>query len=169
MTILSARNHFKTGLMAIVEGRHEDAVREFRAAVEIERERHVRHPQLRYLSYYGLSLALADRPTAEAIRACETALRREPEQPEYYVNLARVLARAGRTTRALETIERGLAVDPSHRGLLAERGRLDRRRRPPIVVLDRSHPVNRWLGKLRARCSPALRQAPESTELFVGD
>jgi len=171
MTILSARNHFKSGLMAIVEGRHEDAVRELRAAVEVERDRHVRHPQLRYLSYYGLSLALANRAGAEAIRACETAVRREPEQPEYYVNLARVLARAGRATRALETLERGLRVAPRHRGLLAERSRLDRRRRPPLPMLDRAHPLNRVFGRLRARwvlSAPAApRPEPELTDLEI--
>src|SRR5262245_51468779 len=77
MPILSAENHFRQGLAALVDGDPNVAAEHFRTAIQIERQRHVRRPQMRYLSYFGLSLALAHGPTQESILACETAARRD--------------------------------------------------------------------------------------------
>src|SRR5262249_56470453 len=66
MPILSAENQFRQGLVALVDEDPKTAAERFRAAIQIERQRHVRRPQMRYLSYYGLSLALAHGPTQEA-------------------------------------------------------------------------------------------------------
>lgn len=150
MPILTAENHFRKGLVALVEGRPNEAAAQFHLAMKIEMERGVGRPQMRYLSYYGAALAEWKGATADAIQACETAARRDFFNPDLQLNLARVYRRAGKRTRALATIERGLQLAPRHRALRDELSNLDRRRRPPLPWLSRSHPANRMLGRARA-------------------
>jgi tetratricopeptide (TPR) repeat protein len=149
MSLLSAENCFKKGLLALVDENYEDAAALFRQAIDVQRERKVHRPEWRYLSYYGLSLAKSHRPTPEAVRACETAVRAETYNPELYLNLGRVYVMAGKVTRGLEVFERGLKVAPKHVALRKEMTRLDRRSRPPIPLLKRSNPLNRWMGMAR--------------------
>jgi tetratricopeptide (TPR) repeat protein len=150
MPILSAENQFRQGLVALVDGDPNTAAERFHSAIQIERQRHARRPQMRYLSYYGLSLALAHGPTQESILACETAARRDFFNPDLLLNLGKVYALAGLTTRALSTFERGLALAPSSPSLRAELGKLDRRQPLPIGWLARSNPANRALGRMRS-------------------
>jgi tetratricopeptide (TPR) repeat protein len=150
MPILSAENQFRQGLAALVDGDPKTASERFHSSIQIERQRHARRPQMRYLSYYGLSLALAHGPTQESILACETAARRDFYSSDLLLNLGKVYALAGLTTRALSTFERGLAIAPSNVSIKAELAKLDRRQAAPIRWLKRSHPANRALGKMRA-------------------
>jgi tetratricopeptide (TPR) repeat protein len=123
----------------------------FEAAMVIERERSVSRPQMRYLSYYGLSLAQAKRANREAIKACETAARVDFFSPDLLLNLGKVYLLAGKTTKALETFDRGCKIAPNYKALRVEMAKADRRSAPPLRFLSRSHPLNRWLGKLRAQ------------------
>lgn len=150
MTILAAENSFRRGLMSLVDGRFDKAVTSFKAAMEIEKRHAVPRPQWRYLSYYGLSLARSQRPTREAMGACERAARSDPWDPDLQLNLGRVFALAGKRTRALAAFERGLQIAPRHRALKAELRALDRRSTPPLSFLKRDHPLNKMLGKMRA-------------------
>jgi tetratricopeptide (TPR) repeat protein len=151
MPILSAEIQFKKGLAAFVDEQFAEAAAAFRQAIEIDRQRNVRSPEARYLSYYGLSLAKQFGPGPESIQACETAAAREPHNPNLALNLGRVYAMVGRTTRALECFEGGLRMAPSHRSLRRELTQTDRRARPVLPGLGRNHVVNRWLGGLRSR------------------
>jgi len=151
MPILAAENCFKKGLVALAEGRPAEAAAMFEAAMVIERERSVSRPQMRYLSYYGLSLAQAKRANREAIKACETAARVDFFSPDLLLNLGKVYLLAGKTTKALETFDRGCKIAPNYKALRLEMEKADRRSPPPLRFLDRSHPLNRLLGKLRAQ------------------
>ena len=150
MTILSAENSFRRGLVALVDGDPADAAEHFQAAILIEVQNGVRRPQMRYLSYYGLSRALAFGATPQSIQACETAARRDFFNPDLLLNLGRVYLLAGKKTKALAALERGLELAPTHRGLRAEFTKIDRRSPPPLGIVSRSHPLNKWLGRLRA-------------------
>ena len=68
MPILAAERSFDDGLMALAEGRHGEAIAAFRQAIDIERQRDLRRPSARYLSFYGLSLARAGRARAKRSR-----------------------------------------------------------------------------------------------------
>lgn len=155
MTILSAESSFKRGLAALGQRQPDDAAKFFRSAIELERQRRVSRPDMRYLSYYGLSLAQGGKATRQAIRACETAVARDGYDPDLVLNLAKVYVLAGKTTRALETLERGLRMAQHHPGLKAMLSRLDRRSRPVVSFLDRSHPINRVLGRTFSRGRPS--------------
>ena len=150
MPILSAENNFRKGLVALVDGDPATAATHFQSAIQIERQHGVTRPQMRYLSYYGLSIAQSRGVSPEAIQACETAARRDFFNPDLYLNLGRVYALAGKTTKALHAFEQGLILAPSHKALRAEMKRLDRRSAPPLTIVARNHPMNRFLGRLRA-------------------
>lgn len=150
MPILSAENSFRKGLVAMVEGDPAAAACHFQAAILIERQHGVTRPQMRYLSYYGLALAQSRGATPEAIQACETAARRDFFSPDLLLNLGRVYLLAGKTTKALATLERGVTIAPNHKTMRAEFDKIDRRTDPPLSIVPRNHPINKFLGKLRA-------------------
>ena len=149
MNIVSAENFFRRGLASLVDGDALVAADCFQSAILTEVQHGVKRPQMRYLSYYGLSRAQAFGATAQTIQACETAARRDFFNPELLLNLGRVYVLAGKTTKALAAFERGLALSPDHKALLAERAKIDRRAAPPLGLVSRSHPLNKLLGRIR--------------------
>jgi tetratricopeptide (TPR) repeat protein len=150
MNILTAENHFRRGLAALVDGDSTVASDFFQSAILTEVQRGVKRPQMRYLSYYGLSRAQAFGATPQSIQACETAARRDFFNPDLLLNLGRVYLLAGKKSKAFAAFERGLTLAPSHKALLAELSKIDRRSPPPLGIVSRSHPFNKWLGKLRS-------------------
>jgi tetratricopeptide (TPR) repeat protein len=104
---------------------------------------------MRYLSYYGLALAQSRGATPEAIQACEAASRRDFYSPELLLNQGRVYLLAGKTTKALATLERGITIAPNHKAMRAEIEKVDRRQIRPLSFVPRQHPLNKLFGKLR--------------------
>jgi Tfp pilus assembly protein PilF len=167
MPILSAENAFRKGLGAMAEKHPEKASVYFRQALDLERERSKSRLDMRYLSYYGLSLAQAGLSTQIALQACKTAVFKQTGDPLLFLNLGRVYILTGKTVRAMAAFERGLKTAPESKILRAELAKLDRRRRPALPFLDRGNPVNRWLGRRRrpaevcpASAMQALRVPP---------
>jgi len=64
---------------------------------------------------------------------------------ETYLSLGRVYMLSSKTSRALEALEQGHRHYPDDPALKREMARLERRARPPIPGLGRSHAVNRGL------------------------
>ena len=128
MSSLSAENYFKKGLSALVEHSFVDASESFRRALELDRERNKRQPDMRYLSYYGYSLAKG--PFTDQIKKGDVL--------------------AGKRSLAAEAFERALRLAPEDKTIRAELARVDRRGKPVIPGLSRDHGLNIWLGKLRA-------------------
>jgi hypothetical protein len=114
-----------------------------------ERKQGVARPSMRFLSYHGLSRALAEGVSREAIEACERAARRDDFDPDLMANLAWIYLLANRRTSALATLERGLRLETDNRRLRALHRRVERRARPVLPRFDRSHFLNRSLGRLR--------------------
>jgi tetratricopeptide (TPR) repeat protein len=102
-----------------------------------------------YLSYYGLSRALAEGVSREAIEACERAAERDDFNADLLANLGWVYLLANRRTSALACIEKGLRLDRDSPRLKALLQRAERRSAPVIPRLARSHLMNRSLGRLR--------------------
>ena len=122
----------------------------FEAAIEIERRRSQARPQPRYLSFYGLCLALERGEVREALRYCREAVTLEGYNPDIRCNLGQVLLRAGRRKEAYRSFVRGLKSDSNHRASVVAIKTMGIRRRPVLTFLHRSNPINRLLGKLRA-------------------
>lgn len=111
-------------------------------------------PSPLHLSYLGHALARRGR-IAEGIRLCRMAVDRRDPHPESYLNLTRTLLLAGRRGAAWWSLARGLSIDPAHPELLAQRQAMGERRPRVISFLPRHSLVNRLLGYLRYRLSPA--------------
>ena len=152
---MTAEQHFRRG-RALLERRPREAVVHLREAVEQEKRGGVLRPQMRYLSYYGLSQAMAKggRPTRESVQSCEAAAAQDPHDPDLLLNLARVYLLATKKTRGLAMCEKGLRFFPDHRGFRSLLDEVDRRASPVVPLLGRDHPLNRSLGRLRATLFP---------------
>jgi tetratricopeptide (TPR) repeat protein len=144
----SAEDAFTRGLDALTHGRGREALALFEAAIEIEKRSGIAQPQARYLSFYGLCLAVEKRQLSEGIRFCKQALQQEFFNPDLCCNLGRLLSRAGRRKDAYEVLVKGYSLQPNHQGIFEELSRMGMRRRPVVGFLARNNPINVVLGKM---------------------
>jgi len=161
MPILSAENCFKKGLAAMLDDNFIGATAYFREAIDIERQRHVQRPQMRYLSYYGLCLAKTNRPLGEAIHACRTAALTAGRDPDLFLNLGRVYLKARRIDEALKAFEHGLRFAPAHRVLRREHERVAARFGRTAVPRE-STGGSSLLARMRSALRPRASRAAVS-------
>jgi len=102
-------------------------------------------------AWFGYLLGVVGGKLAGGLEICRLAAAECFWEPRVYEYLARLEIEAGSRRRAVDALERGLAVSPADSELLALRRSLGIRRSPPVAFLDRNHPVNRWLGAFIAR------------------
>ena len=110
-----------------------------------------------YLSYTGLLAALAQNRALNAERLCKEAVAIKHNHAQLYLNLAQVYLQAGRTTDAIATLEKGLVSTGRDVRIRRELKKLGLRREPVLSFLERSHPLNRTLGKVRHRLMGASK------------
>jgi tetratricopeptide (TPR) repeat protein len=115
------------------------------------------------ISFYGLCLALNLGKHREASQLCQAAIEAEPMKADYYANLAEVCGAARQRRKAVTAIHRGLAIDPASLRLLELETRLGRRRDPVVSSLDRTHPVNVTLGRIRHAFAGPPRSSKRET------
>lgn len=134
-----------------------------------EAYRHVGRDQHRLsgplLSFYGLCLALHRGRIKEAAEFCWLGVEKDRYNPDVHCNMARVWM-AGRSRRkAVDALERGLALDAKHPGLKRLLAEMGTRHAPVIPFLHRDNPLNVSLGKMRRRIRAAKEPArPGSTK-----
>lgn len=143
--MFTAEEQFRRGRVLLCEGRDPEAFECFRAAYQIDRA----NP--RYRSFFGLGLAVVERRFDKALELCRSAAKEEFFNPDLYHNLARVHMAFSFKSEAIRYLRRGLMIDPANIALAEDLERLGRRRSPVLQFLPRNHPLNRWLGRLRAR------------------
>jgi tetratricopeptide (TPR) repeat protein len=109
------------------------------------------------LSYYGYLEALVHKNYTHAITTClkareivlEKAISgRDFFNPVLYLNLGRVYLAAGNKEDAFEALRMGLIFGNENEDLLCELRELGMRKKPVVPFLQRSNPVNKYLGKL---------------------
>ncbi len=105
----------------------------------------------RFFSYLGYGVARFDSRYKEGVALCRHALKIEPNEPENHLNLARIYELRKNRRGAFKALNKGLALNPRHRGLLELQQEFGRRRPAVLGFLPRGHPLNRWLGRLRFR------------------
>ena len=64
-------------------------------------------------------------------------------------NLGRALLAAERRSEAHAAFIKGLRLQRDHRGIILDLKKMGIRRKPPLPFLDRSNPLNVWLGLRR--------------------
>jgi len=146
----SAEAVYRKGMRALSRGRRTEAMAMFEAAIEIERRRGSVRLQPRYVSFYGLCLALERDAVGEALRCCREAMTIEPFNPDLRCNFGRVLMRAGRRREAFRNFSQGLILQSDHKGIRRALNAMGARRRPALPFLSRTNPLNRLLGRLRS-------------------
>ncbi len=108
------------------------------------------------LSYFGFLEAALERRYRLGVESCRRGLslveRRAAEDggevpAELYLNLARAYVAAGRRKLAVECLEKGLRFD-RHGEIRAELHSIGIRKKPPVPFLDRSNPINKYLGMI---------------------
>ena len=146
-----AEESFRRGRQSLGRGRMLEALALFESAIELERRNGNHRIQARYLSYYGLCLALETKQIRQGAYFCREAVQQEGYDPELYLNLARVLLFADRRRDAFDAIRVGLDMEPDHKELLRLKDKMGERRKPVLPFLSRSNPLNVALGRaLRA-------------------
>lgn len=110
------------------------------------------------LSYYGLCLAMHKGRVKEAAEFCQIAVEREFYNAEHYLNLGQVWIVGRSRRKAVDALDRGLAIDPNHSELNRARASLGVRKRPVIPFLHRDNPLNVSLGRMRSSKSAAAKK-----------
>jgi hypothetical protein len=102
-----------------------------------------------FYSYLGHAVARVERRVQDGLQLCQQAVKVEFYQPDNYLNLARTQVLAHDKAGAVKSLQKGLKLDPKHRGLLALQNEIGVRKRPIIPFLSRGNLINRLLGNLR--------------------
>src|SRR5262245_35559917 len=157
--IAPPENHaeaFKRGLACLERKTYQEAASYFQAAIDLERAQSSKNTNMRFLSFLGLALNLAQVRSDEGLKMCEQAAKREFFDPDVFCNLGIVYLRHRQRGPAFAAFHRGLALRPKHRRILEELDRYDRRSQPVFPFLARQHTLNILGGRLRARLRTLL-------------
>jgi len=136
---------FKLGTEALDMKDYATARRYLQAAVERERTPN-------NLSQYALALAAHTREIEPSIILCQEAVKLEPKNPEHFLRLGTVYLVAGRKKEAIRIFRLGLRVG-KHPTISRWLQVLGDRKKPVLPFLDRTNPINKYLGKLRMTLS----------------
>jgi len=107
------------------------------------------------LSYFGYLQAVVDKLYRKGVENCMRAIELIKKRAlaggvEYYwffyLNVGKAYLAAGRKKDAIDAYRKGLQFDKGNRAILKELRTLGVRGKPPISFLDRSHPINKFLG-----------------------
>ena len=139
----SALTEFKIGMKLLQNGQSAEALEYLRHAAELNQH----NPY--YLSFWGVSVARAQRKWVAAVKLCETALSLRRSDAQLYLNLAEVYVSAGRRDDAVAVLDRSLLYLRVNARIRRARANLGRRGSPVLPFLERGNFLNRSLGKLR--------------------
>jgi len=109
------------------------------------------------LSYYGCLQALVDRKYRSGVETCKRAILLLKKQgafseemlyPVFYLNLGRAYIAAGKKKDAIDALTKGLKYDSGNSDLKKELQGLGVRKQPTVPFLDRSNPINKYIGMI---------------------
>jgi tetratricopeptide (TPR) repeat protein len=107
------------------------------------------------LSYYGCMQSLVDKKYRGGVETCKRAIAllkkketfsEEALYPVLYLNLGRAYLGAAKKADAIDSLKKGLKYDNSNSDLLKELRGLGIRKPAPVPFLDRSNPINKYIG-----------------------
>ena len=150
MTTEELEKQFNAGKLYLREDNLDKALRAFSKAYREDME----NPY--YMSYYGLCKAMRAGEIGLGLELCTAAIKKEFHKAELYINLGRVYIAAGNKKGAVKVFKKGLIYDPTNEELHRFMTELGVRNSPIISVLERSNPVNKYLGIFFRRTLPNL-------------
>ena len=98
-------------------------------------------------SWLGYTTALVERKVQKALEYCRKAIESNIPDAIFYRNIGVVYLQQNNKRGAIGAFAKGLQIDKGNRAILNEWKSLGFRRKPFFAFLDRSHPVNKNLGK----------------------
>ena len=129
-----------------------------RAALRVLNEALEHYPDDPFiLSYYGCLEAVANKNYTHGIETCHMALEtlkrgvpfgQEFFYPVFYLNLGRAYLAAGKKEEALGAFNKGIKLDGENKDLIWELKKLGMRKKPAVPFLNRSNPINKYIGML---------------------
>jgi tetratricopeptide (TPR) repeat protein len=137
---IKAEELYKTGMEALKSGNTGAALEFLENAVEVER-----NPL--YCSSLALCLAKEKRNFKEAVSLCKEAIKKDPKNSIHFLNLGKIHILANQKKDALRILNMGLRYE-ENKEIITELQGFGRRRPPVIPFLERSNPLNKYLGKL---------------------
>lgn len=147
-----AEDSFRKGVQALKSERGQtEAMAFFEASLLLESRAQKNSGQPRYRSYYGLCLSSTKGKMKEALKLCRKACEDEFYNHEVWFNLGKVEREAGNQYKAHKALVRALHLSPHKAEIREELRKLGLRRAPVFSFLDRSHPLNRFMGRLTYR------------------
>lgn len=149
MALESAAEQFRAGKRLLKDSNIERALKAFEKAYKEDKAR----PE--YMSYYGLCKAIKGE-IGLGLELCTRAIKEDFSKPDFYLNLAKVYLAAGNKKGALKVIQKGLKFDPNSEEMNKILVELGFRAKSVIPGLNRSNPVNKYLGILIRRVIPEL-------------
>ncbi len=127
-------------------------VRAAEKCLRVGLERSTEHPEC--LSYLAICVAMRDRKFVTAEKLAKQVVQRFPEEGRAHYALGRVNLAGARRKFAFRHFERSRSLAPDDELLAEDLDRLEPRRLPILTFLPRHHPLNHFLGWLRARLMP---------------
>jgi hypothetical protein len=107
------------------------------------------------LSYFGCLQAIVDKKYRSGVEACKRAIvllkkketfSEEVLYPVFYLNLGRAYVAAKKKKDAIDSFKKGLRYDNGNNDLKQELQKLGVRKQAPVPFLDRSNPINKYIG-----------------------
>lgn len=153
---VNSEEAFKRGLACLERRSYQEAASCFQYSIDLDSRPGTKTSNMKYLSFLGLALNLAQVRSDEGLKMCEQAAKREFFDPDVFCNLGIVYLRHRQRGPAFAAFHRGLALRPKHRRILEELDRYDRRSQPVFPFLARGHALNVVGGRLRTRLRALL-------------
>ena len=140
MLMRESEEYFEKGVKAFANGHHHLALTCFERTPEMTSS-----PQGSI--YLALCLVKARGEYDRAIALVNAAIGREPQNQEHFITLGEILIMANRRQEAIDAFCRGMQLGRCEE-IERQLESLGRRKPPVFESLGRSHPVNKYLGKV---------------------
>lgn len=111
-------------------------------------------------SYLGYGLARFDKQYKFGLELCKRGVAVDSFEAEAYLSLAKTYMLLDSRKSAIETLDRGLRIDPHYEELVKMRNTFGRRRPTLVSSLSRNHFVNRIYGELFSRLTRTAGSSP---------
>jgi tetratricopeptide (TPR) repeat protein len=136
----SVSEYFNAGMEHLKDDNIDKALRAFEKAYRGDKS------NASYMSYYGMCKALRGGQIGLGLEMCTMAIKKEFYRSEFYLNLGKVYLAAGNRKVAIKVLKKGLRFEPRNQEIHKHLAVLGCRDRPVIESLERSNPINKFLG-----------------------
>ncbi len=147
---MSTNEQFLAGKKYLRDDNIDKALRAFEKAYKEDKD------DAEHMSYYGLCKALRSGEIGFGLELCTKAIKKEFFRAEFYLNLGKVYLAAGNKKGAIKVFLKGAKFAPENEDINKYLVELGFRKRPIIPALERSNPINKYLGIIFRRIIPGL-------------